>query len=236
MLKCIAIDDEPSALKLLEHYCRRHGGMELEVHASPLLGMQRLRECRPDILFFNIRQDEASGMALARQLPPDFCSLIFTSDSAECALEAFNLDAVDFLHKPFGYERFEQSIRKSVRWLLARDLLSASATASPQLLLKSGYRSILLPTAGILYIEALDNYVKVHASDGSSLLSKTTLQAVQRQLPGGEFIRIHRSYLVPKSRIARFSHTEVVLAKSGRVLPVGKTYARSVVSLLEETE
>lgn len=229
-MKCIAIDDEPIALSIISRYCERRGGIVLETYSSPRLGMQRVCEWRPDIVFLDIEMNGTSGIELAHKLPAS-CCLIFTTAYAHYALEGFELNAVDFLHKPYFYERFDRAMQKAEQWLRMHDLLSVSESASRQLLLKSEYKNVTLSIDTILYVESIDNYVKVHLADGTSVLSKISLRSLEEQLPPEEFVRIHRSFVVSRSRVAKFTRTEVVLARTGKTLPVGKKYAEEVMAL-----
>lgn len=235
MMRCIAIDDEPIALSIISRYCEQRGGIKLETYSSPRLGMQRIREWLPDIVFLDIEMNGTSGIELARQLPSS-CCLIFTTAYAHYALEGFEVNAVDFLHKPYFYERFDRAMEKAEQWLRIHDLLRVSESAIRQLLLKSEYKNVTISIDTILYIESIDNYVKVHLADGTSILSKISLRAVEEQLPQDEFIRIHRSFLVPRCRIARFSRSEVTLTKNGKTLPIGKKYLNEITTVLKEKE
>ena len=230
-MRCIAIDDEPIALSIISRYCEQRGGVELETYSSPRLGMQRIREWKPDVVFLDIELNGTSGIELARQLPSS-CCLIFTTAYAHYALDGFEVNAVDFLHKPYFYERFSRAMQKAEQWLRMHDLLQVSESAARRIILKSEYKNVTISVDTILYIESIDNYVKVHLTDGTSVLSKISLRAVGRQLPQGEFVRIHRSYLVPRNRISGFSRSEVTLGQNGRTLPVGKTYLEGIISLL----
>lgn len=232
MMKCIAIDDEPIALGIVSSYCERRGGVVLETYSSPRIGMRRIREWHPDIVFLDIEMNGVSGIELARELPSS-CCLIFTSAYAHYTLEGFDANAVDFLHKPYFYDRFDRAMRKAEQWLRMNDLLNASESVSRKIVLKSEYRNVALSVDTILYIESVDNYVRIYGTDGRTLLSKITLRSIEERLPYGEFIRIHRSFVVPKNKIAGFSRTEVVLSKGGKRLPVGRKYADSVLAELE---
>lgn len=143
------------------------------------------------------------------------------------------MDAVDFLHKPYFYERFNRAIQKAEQWLRMHDLLRAADADTRQLILKSEYKNVAIPIDTICYIESIDNYVKAHLTDGTSVLSKITLRSVEEQLPQGEFIQIHRSFVVPLNRILSFSRTEVTLSKSNKTLPIGKKYVDQVMKMLE---
>lgn len=207
----------------------------LETYSAPRIGMQRIREWLPDIVLLDIEMNGTSGIELARELPPS-CCLVFTTAYAHYALEGFEVNAVDFLHKPYFYERFDRAMQKAEQWLKMNDLLRVSESAARQIVLKSEYRNVTLSVDSILYIESIDNYVKVHLADGTSVFSKIPLRSMEEQLPPGEFIRIHRSFVVAKSRIARFTRAEVVLAKTDKCLPVGKKYAEEVMVALKRKE
>ncbi|MGM9815737.1 MAG: LytR/AlgR family response regulator transcription factor [Lepagella sp.] len=229
MLKCIAIDDEPIALSILSNYCERRGNISLETFTSPCLGMARVRECPPDILFLDIEMKGVSGLELAREIPLT-CSLIFTTAFARYALDGFDVNAVDFLHKPFFYDRFLRAIEKAEQWLQMQDLLRLSRARERQIVLKSDYKNVAVPFDKILYVESLDNYVKLHMVDGSTLMSKIALSRVEEMLPSPDFIRIHRSYIIPRKRIESFTATQVTL--QGKTLPIGKKYAPTLLSSL----
>lgn len=234
-MKVIAIDDEPIALNIIEQYCKRRGCITLETYSTPCVGMQRIRECQPDIVLLDIEMNGTSGIELSRQLPSS-CCLIFTTAYAHYALDGFEVNAVDFLHKPYFYERFDRAIQKAEQWLHMHDLLRTSESAIRQLILKSEYKNVTVSIDTILYIESIDNYVKVHLTDGTSVLSKIPLRIIDEQLPQGEFIRIHRSYLIPCCRIANFSRSEITLNKDKKVLPVGKKYLDNVIQQLKKKE
>lgn len=224
MIKCIAIDDEPIALNIINRYCEQRGGIELETYSSPLLGMQRINEWKPDIVLLDIEMNGTSGIELARRLPPS-CCLIFTTAYSHYALDGFEVNAIDFLHKPFFYDRFDRAIQKAEQWLRIHDLLQISESPLRQLCLKSEYKNVTVSIDTILYIESIDNYVKIHSVNGTPLLSKIPLHSIEKQLPPGEFVRIHRSFIVSKKRVERFSRTEIILTKNGKSLPIGKKYA-----------
>lgn len=231
-LKCVAIDDEPVALSIIRRYCERRGNMEIEVYSSSRMGMRRVLEWHPDIVFLDIELNGASGVELARGLPQD-CCLIFTTAYARYALEGFEVNAVDFLHKPYFYDRFDRAVQKAETWLRMNDLLKVSDSASRCLFLKSDYKNVSVPFDRILYIESIDNYVRIHTVDGTAVQSKIPLWNIEEQLPDKDFVRIHRSFLVAASRIFSFTRSQIVLEKGGKQLPVGKKYADSVMAFLK---
>lgn len=230
-MKVLAIDDEPIALSIISQYCERRGGITLETYNAPNIGMRRVREWLPDVVLLDIEMNGTSGIELARQLPPS-CCLIFTTAYAHYALDGFDVEAVDFLHKPYFYERFDRAMRKAEQWLRMNELLQVSEAADRKIIVKSEYRNVTLPVGSILFVESIDNYVKIYLADGTSVISKIPLRSLEEQLPRGEFIRIHRSYVVARNRIASYTHSEITLAKSGKTFPIGKKYMGDVMSLL----
>lgn len=226
VLKCVAIDDEPMALLVIEQFCKRKGGMELTTFSEPHIGLKEIRRTNPDLVFLDIHMDSISGLDIAGTLP-EGCCFIFTTAYAEYALEGFNLDAVDFLHKPFSYERFEIAVEKVLRRIEFR-----RSSVPECLVVKQEYSNVNIPLSDILYIEALGNYVKIVRSSGGHVLTRTNLKAITDLLPDKTFLRIHRSYVVSVSSVVSFTRTKVELNGVPELLPVGAQYAGQVVEVL----
>lgn len=167
-----------------------------------------------------------NGLEIADILPHE-CSFIFTTAYAEYALEGFNLDAVDFLLKPFSYERFEMAVEKALRRLDSR------RSAVPEcLVVKQEYNNVSIPLSDILYVEALGNYVKIVRQSGGHVLTRTNLKAITDLLPDGMFLRIHRSYVISIPSVISFTRTRVKLKGLSEDLPVGAQYAGQVAEML----
>ncbi|MGN1354939.1 MAG: LytR/AlgR family response regulator transcription factor [Alloprevotella sp.] len=230
-LRCVAVDDEPIALDIIRRYCERRGGIELEIFTAPREAMKRISEWPADIVLMDIEMNGTLGTVLARRLPPS-CCLIFITAFSQYAIDGFEAGAVDFLQKPFFYERFERAIERAATRLLTAEMLRHADARSPRLMLKSGYKTVAVPTQTIVYVESIDNYVEVHQIDGTVVRSKTTLQSVERNLPPDAFVRIHRSYIVAVGCIVGFTRTSVTLRRLDKTLPIGKNYADAVCSLL----
>lgn len=116
MIKCVAIDDEPIALSIIQEYCKRYGDIDLQCFTSPIAGMDCIRSTRPDIVFLDIEMNSHNGLTLAKELPAGTC-LIFTTAFSHYAIDGFNVDAVDFLHKPIFYPRFERAMEKAKKYM-----------------------------------------------------------------------------------------------------------------------
>lgn len=225
ILRCIAIDDEPLALEVISRFCERSGKASVQCFTRPEEGLEAVRSEKPDLLFLDIRMNGTSGLDLAR-LIPEKTLLVFTTAYPEYALEGFALRALDYLHKPFAYSRFLDTLERAEQQAFLRRKAGNSTGADPldgTLNLKVEYRNVCIPLRSIRYLEAMDNYVKFHLDDGPVILSQTSLKAVMEQLPDC-FLRLHKSYVVPLQRIRSYTRKTAVLTDSTAV-PIGKAHA-----------
>lgn len=225
-ITCIAIDDEPMALLVIEQFCRRKGGLELTTFSEPRIGLEEIRRTKPELVFLDIQMNSISGLEIADILPHE-CCFIFTTAYAEYALEGFNLDAVDFLHKPFSYKRFEVAVEKAIRRINSHRI-----NVPECLVVKQEYSNVSIPLADILYVEALGNYVKIVRVSGSHVLTRTNLKNIVDLLPSDCFLRIHRSYVVSVAAVASFTRSRVTLKGHEEGLPIGAQYASLVLEKL----
>lgn len=219
MIKCIAIDDEPIALNIIQEYCRKYGNIALETFTSPIAGMERINEVHPDIVFLDIEMQSHNGIALAQDLPPGTC-LIFTTAYSQYALDGFNADAVDFLHKPIFYPRFARAMEKASLWI---DRTKAG-NERENITLKVEHRNVVVSLNEITFIEAMDNYVKVFRRDKPMVVSQITMKEMESMLPSERFRRVHRSYIVAIDAIEAFSNRKIHIRNLDKPLPVGRKY------------
>lgn len=219
MIKCIAIDDEPIALSIIQEYCKNYGEIDLETYTSPIAGMERIKSVCPDIVFLDIEMNSHNGVALARELPPGTC-LIFTTAYSQYALDGFNVDAIDFLHKPIFYPRFERAMEKAIKWLGKKEDKPQRETIT----LKVEHKNVVVDIDDIAFIEAMDNYVKVFRRGLPMVLSQITMKEMESILPTDRFNRVHRSFIVSLNAIDKFSNRKINLLNSDRTIPVGRKY------------
>lgn len=226
LIKCVAIDDEPLALDIIDNFCQRIGNIKLQKFCDPKEGLETVQRCKPDIVFLDIEMDGINGLEIASRLPEGTC-FIFTTAYLRYALEGFDLDAVDYLHKPFSFNRFQTAFSKALRRIGHRHLQSA-----PQCItVKQEYNNISIPIDDILYIEATERYSKIVRVSGDCIMSRILLKNIFALLPKDYFVRIHRSFIVPKSKIKSFSKQEVTLC-NGISLPIGRQYASEITGAL----
>lgn len=217
-MKCVAIDDEPIALRILKEFCRRAGDLELTVFTDAAEGLSHILEARPEIIFLDIEMKGFNGLDLAPRMPEKSC-IIFTTAYMQYALEGFNLDAVDFLHKPFSFERFMQAIAK-----VKRRMGYSSDSEPVSVIVKQDYNNVPVTLSDILYVEAMENYSKIHLKSGKTIVAHNSMKALSELLPESRFMRIHKSYIVPLSDIGHFTRQNISL-KDGTLLPVGRQFS-----------
>jgi len=221
MMKAIAIDDEPLALELIETYCERCDFIQLEKEFSSTgAALQYLERNSVDLLFLDINMPAVSGIDFYKSLAfkP---MLIFTTSYSEYAIESYELNAIDYLLKPFSASRFEKAARKAFD---AYNLVHNATVAeqSKYVMLKVDYGVIKVVLNDILFIEGLDNYLKIQFQNQSPVVVRMTLKALMEKLNEKEFIRVHRSYIVPINRIE--SVKQKMITVSGEEIPIGKNY------------
>ena len=225
-LHCIAIDDEPMALQIIARFCERFGHISLETYTNPVAGMSQVRKRKPDVLLLDIEMGGINGIELAQELPAGVF-LIFTTAYARYAVDGFELDAVDFLHKPFTFARFERAVRKVAELRRLQRMADSPVWMEQTLTLRVGWRKVLVRLADIHYLESRDTYVCIHLVDRQEILSQISMKGIQELLPEGKFLRVHKSFIVPVHRIASRTSREIVLTPEARI-PVGRSYADGV--------
>lgn len=213
-MTCVAVDDEPLALSVIETFCARLPQLELCSFNSPVLALDYLRQHEVDLLFLDINMPEMMGLELASAIA-QFPYIIFTTAHAEYALESFEFNTVDYLLKPYNFERFSKAVEKATK-------LTSLAQEEKSITLKVDYRTVRLAVDKILYIEAMGNYLKIHTK-AQTYLPQMTMKELEALLDVARFKRIHRSYMVNMTAVDSFNRRELVVA--GQTLPVGKSYA-----------
>ncbi len=225
-LSCVIVDDEYLAIKILEEYISRMDSIHL-MHSfkNPLEAQDYLQKNKTDILFLDIQMPHITGVDLLKKLssPP---LVIFTTARHEFAVQAFELNAMDYLVKPISFQRFEKAIIKADQYLqLMKDNKSSSALPG-FLLIKSDYQIIKLMHDEIILIEGLSEYVKVHTTE-KKIITLAALKDLETQLPSEKFIRIHKSYIVSLHHIKSYNASKVVIS-NGLQLPVGRVYKENL--------
>ena len=232
-MKCIAIDDEPLALKLLTRYCSQIPSIQLiGAYTDPMEGISYIRSMQPDLIFLDIQMPDISGVNIAQAIEKDIL-VIFTTAHREYAVDGFELDVVDYLLKPFSFERFQKAYAKAEERFfssLKKNNLEQIFDENKTISFKYNYQNIQLPLHSILFIEAFNNYIKIATPD-KTYIPIMTMKTIQDLLPEKEFIRTHKSFIVAVSKIKSFDSEQVII--DSKKIPVGRSYRKSFLNQME---
>jgi DNA-binding LytR/AlgR family response regulator len=228
MLTCIAIDDEPLALEVLKKYIAKIYFLDLKGTFTDPFEAQKLMDTTPvDILFLDIQMPDINGIEFSRIVNKKNTAIVFTTAFSEYAVEGFNVDAIDYLLKPIEYDRFLKAVYKAKEYV---DYLTSQELQEGYIFVKSDYQMVKVNLKEILYIEGLDDYIKIYLQ-GRSILTLTTLKTIALKLPPREFIRAHRSYIVPISKIEHISKSKIRIGD--KEIPIGVSYSESFFAAME---
>ncbi|RFZ92900.1 DNA-binding response regulator [Mucilaginibacter conchicola] len=230
MLTAIAIDDEPLALKALSIICEQIPFMRLAaIFTRPTEAIAYLHREKTDLIFLDIRMPDITGIDFMKALSKPVM-VVFTTAYSEYAVQCFELDAVDYLLKPFSLARLLKACNKAADLQALRTPLTGPEPLRTSVFIKCGYEQVKVMLEDILYIESLGNYVQFFCKD-SKLVARLTMNEAADLLPQQNFIRIHRSYLVAKSMITRVDKQTVWLNE--KALPIGEVFAREIYQYLK---
>jgi DNA-binding LytR/AlgR family response regulator len=232
-IKCLIVDDEPLAIRLIENHISKIDALEVVATANNALkAFEILNTQAIDLLFLDIKMPNITGIDFLKSLkhPP---KTIFTTAYRDFAIESYELEAIDYLLKPITFERFFKSVDKYLR---ETNPVKAVPTFEIQkedyILLKSAGKSFKIKLDEILYVESIKDYIKVHKADGTNITSKYKISNLETELPSDNFIRIHRSFIINTAKITAFSNTDIEVL--GIDLPIGISHKEQVDLFLEK--
>ena len=224
-IRCLIVDDEPPALDVLRSHIASTPMLEVAGECHNAMGaFDFLQHQQVDLLFLDIQMPKLLGTDLLKALssPP---KVIFTTAHREYAMDGFDLNAVDFLLKPISFDRFLKAVQKAVHTDV-RSQRTEEAVESPGFLyFRADRKMVKVFINDITHIESLKDYVKIHGGQ-QPLITKQTIMAVEEMLPAGEFVRVHRSFIVSLKKITSFSPHAVFIGKEE--IPVGPLYRSEV--------
>lgn len=231
MITAIALDDEPPALELLKRYCAQTGFVNLlKCFTKTGEAAGYLNNYPVDLLFLDINMPAVSGLKF-RQLVPTGTMVIFASAYSEYAVDAFTHNALDYLLKPFSFERFLQSAEKAKA--RHRFIHQHAANKLQSISLRVDYSLVQVPLSKIIYIEGMDDYIRIFMRDQKPVITRMTMKAMEDKLPKNEFARVHRSYIVPVNSID-FVRNKVVHIDKYKI-PVGICYEEKFYHTIKNT-
>lgn len=239
MIRTILIDDEPLSREIVKAYLKGYADVEVVEECNDgFEGVKAIHQHKPDLIFLDIQMPKINGFEMLELIeqPP---AVIFTTAFDEYAIRAFEANATDYLLKPFSEERFRKAIEKfldtsksgtadQARQL--EDTLANAPVNHDRIVVKTGTKVKIIPVKDIHYLEADDDFVRIVTDEGAFLKNKT-LQFYEKTLDPGQFVRVHRSYLLHINRITRIDpyqkESHLAVLRDGKQIPVSKSgYAR----------
>jgi DNA-binding LytR/AlgR family response regulator len=233
-IRCLIADDEPLAIDALAALLEKIPEIEIVARCRDAVdALQILHRQRIDLIFLDIRMPELTGIEMLKSLgnPP---KVIFTTAYRDYAVEAFELDVVDYLVKPFSLERLLRAVNRYFERAADRGSNSSQAAENKipgTLTVYSDKKTHKLNVGDILYVEGMKDYALVH-TDSGRLVTRETMKNLEKLLAPYDFIRVHRSWIVPFSRLSAWTGYSVSIGKTE--IPIGKTYRRNVTEYLEK--
>jgi len=233
-LKCIAVDDEPLALDIIENHLSNFADFELvakcnnAIEASELIKNQEI-----DLIFLDIQMPEVSGISFAKSLekPP---MIVFTTAYSEYAIDGFELQAVDYLLKPISLDRFKVALEKVKEYNQLRNQKNGKGETTEMdnehIFVKANQKLIKIRYDEIQYVEAFADYVKIYVPE-KRIVTLQTMKKMEQKLPAKMFQRIHRSFIVGIQHIESYSTSDVEVA--GVKMPIGKNYKNAFIDLMK---
>lgn len=224
-MKAIAIDDEPIALDVVRSHASKVPFIELlATFTNAFDAITFLQKNKTDLIFLDIKMPDISGIDFLNSLnnPP---MVIFTTAYSEHAVKSFELDAIDYLLKPFSLSRFLKACNKAQELYSLRNNTEQSVQI-PYIFIKDGYEQVKVVVNDILYIEASGNYTQVHLVDNNMISTRVPLNEMLLLLPEKKFIRIHRAFIIATEKVTRYDRSQVWIQEKS--IPIGATYVQSL--------
>ena len=220
-MNCIAIDDEPKALEVIERYCQKSDLVNLKAtFREPVKAIEFLNREKIDLIFLDINMPDISGMQLIQTLA-EKPMIIFTTAYSNYAVESYNLNAIDDLLKPITFDRFLAATNKAFSLFSIKNNQNGKDDTAGTVFIKSGSQTYQVKVNDILYLEKDGNYITVYLKD-KQILIRENMSDIFDLVPQSEFVRIHKSFVVAIKHIAMIEVHQLII--NGTKIPIGSTY------------
>lgn len=228
ILKCAIVDDEPLAVELLASYVNKIPFMQLTgKYYSATEAMKDIAEGSVDVIFLDIQMPEINGLELSKMVP-ETTRIVFTTAFDQYALDGFRSNALDYLLKPISYVDFLAACNKALQWfsLIRQQGDAEKSEETKSIFVKSEYKLIQIRLDSINYVEGLKDYVKIYTDESSKpVVSLMNMKAMEEMLPSSRFIRVHRSFIVQKSKIREIERNRIIFGDV--YIPIGDSYRQA---------
>lgn len=228
ILKCAIVDDEPLAVELLASYVNKIPFMQITgKYYSATEAMKDIAEGSVDVIFLDIQMPEINGLELSKMVP-ETTRIVFTTAFDQYALDGFRSNALDYLLKPISYVDFLAACNKALQWfsLIRQQGDAEKSEETKSIFVKSEYKLIQIRLDSINYVEGLKDYVKIYTDESSKpVVSLMNMKAMEEMLPSSRFIRVHRSFIVQKSKIREIERNRIIFGDV--YIPIGDSYRQA---------
>ncbi len=230
MLRTIIIDTEPKSLELILKDCVGSERIKLDkTFTSMILGLKHLRKYPVDVLFVDIVLAKAWGIDFDEKIGQNI-KVVFTSTQKELAIDAYDMDALDFLLKPYSFERVESTLAKIVNYFNIQ-ISSKRLEGNENIFVRANHGLQKFVVAEILYIEALGDYVNIYLQNQKRITTRMTMKDMMDRLNKSEFIRIHRKFIVSLRKIEKIKSKAIKIA--GKDITIGNVYRKDALYLIK---
>lgn len=223
-IKALIIDDEPLAQNVIKQYALKIPSLEIIGECNDAICAQEfLHKNNVDLIFLDINMPKLSGISFLKNLRKDVL-VIFTTAYSEYALEGYELNAIDYLKKPFSFDRFFKAFVKAEELYWLKDKAESVQEEKPDsdfLFIKSNKKTVKIKFEDILYIEGLGDYIKVHVCDGK-YITNLSMKKIHALLPQQQFYRTHKSFIISVEKIESVEGN--IVSIDGEKLPIGNSY------------
>ena len=227
-LNCAIVDDEPLAVELLVSYVAKIPFMNLAgKYSNAIDAMKGLSEHPVDVIFLDIQMPDLNGLELSKMLPAT-TRIVFTTAFQQYAVDSYRLNALDFLMKPISYVDFLEACSKALQWfkLTRHTEKTDKQEEMKSIFVKSEYKLLQIDLDKIKYIEGLKDYVKIYTDESTKpVVSLMNMKAMEEMLPSSRFIRVHRSFIVQKSKIREIERNRIIFGDV--YIPIGDSYRQA---------
>jgi len=233
MIRCLVVDDEQHAIDIIAHYISQTSYLELvSSTTNPVAALQTVVTENIDLIFLDIQMPELSGIDFVKAINGK-AKVILTTAYSEFAIEGFELDVVDYLLKPIRFARFLTAVQKAVKDVAEKTLDTDLSANEDYIFVKTESKGKLLKInlADIEYIEGMKNYVAIYRG-GQKTLVYTNLKDLVNHLPARQFIRVHKSFIIPIKRITGIEGNHILLKNVTAEILIGENYKADLMEII----
>jgi DNA-binding LytR/AlgR family response regulator len=234
-VKVVLLDDEPLAIDVLESHISKFPHMQVVGKFRNVNDATTFIESNPvDVLFLDIQMPQITGLEFAKTLEGKGLAIVFVTAYPEYAVDAFSLEALDYMVKPVSLDRFKKSVERLEEFFKLHQSYDDSNVKMEEghIFVKSDSKYVRLAYDDIVYVEAFADYVKIYSHDDKRVITLQTMKNMENALPSDKFIRVHRSYIVSLSKIVSLSGTEVTVGN--KTIPIGKNYKDAFMAVMNQ--